>query len=95
MPHLLGKPSRPPHDRLFWRTGGGAAFAVREGRYKLVRIGEQTELYDLETDIGESNDISASHPEIVKKLDEARQQWNRELKPPLFESPRPAAKKNN
>jgi arylsulfatase A-like enzyme len=94
MPHLLGKPSRPPHDRLFWRTGGGAAFAVREGRYKLVRIGEQTELYDLETDIGESKDLSASHPDVVKKLDQARQQWNGELKAPLFESPRPAAKKN-
>ena len=94
MPYLAGRQSSAPHDRLFWRTGGGAAFAVREGRYKLVRIGEQTELYDLETDIGETKDISASHPEIVKKLDETREQWNRELKAPLFENPRPAAKKN-
>jgi hypothetical protein len=71
--------------------GGGASFAVREGRYKLVRVGGQApELYDLETDIGEAKDIAGAKPELVKKLDAAREQWNRQLAPPLFESPRPA-----
>jgi arylsulfatase A-like enzyme len=54
--------------------------AVREGRYKLVKIwarpsqvGGETlphtlELYDLETDLGEQNDLSATHSEIVADL---------------------------
>ena len=95
LPAVMGK-AAPPHERLFWRTGGGASFAVREGRYKLVRVGDQApELYDLETDIGESKDIAGAKPELVKKLDAAREQWNRQLVPPLFESPRPASKKKD
>ena len=57
-----------------------ARSAVREGRYKLVKFWTQSsesggeklpytlELYDLETDIGEQNDLSAGHPEIVADL---------------------------
>ena len=88
LPGLTGK-AGPPHERLFWRMGGGASFAVREGRYKLVRVGGRApELYDLETDIAESKDLAGARPELVKKLDAAREQWNRQLIPPLFESPR-------
>jgi arylsulfatase A-like enzyme len=54
--------------------------AIREGRYKLVKhwtieseVGEETlpytlELYDLDTDLGEQNDLSDMHPEIVADL---------------------------
>lgn len=54
--------------------------AVREGRYKLVKlwtrpseVGGETlpytlELYDLETDLGEQNDLSETHPEVVADL---------------------------
>ena len=54
--------------------------AVREGRYKLVKhwtmsstiAGERLpyalELYDLDTDLGEQNDLSGTHPEIVSDL---------------------------
>ena len=44
--------------------------AVRKGDWKLVyrmRTGK-LELYNLKTDIGEQNDLSAAHPEIVKEL---------------------------
>ena len=90
LPYALGQTSRPPHERLFWRMGGGAAFAVREGRYKLVKIGQSApELYDLDADIGESKDLAGARPEVVARLDRAREEWNRQLIPPLFESPRP------
>ena len=93
LPALAGK-AGPPHERLFWRMGGGASFAVREGRYKLVRVGGRApELYDLETDIAESKDLAGARPELVKKLDAAREQWNRQLIPPLFESPRAGNRK--
>jgi arylsulfatase A-like enzyme len=92
MPHLLGKATRPPHERLFWRTGGGVAYGVREGRYKLVKIQGQTQLFDLESDIGETTDISAAKPDVLQRLDKAREDWNKELIPPIFESPRAGQK---
>ncbi len=95
MPHILGQAKQPPHQRLFWRTGGGASFAVREGRYKLVKIGANpSALYDLEADISETTDIAASNPDVLVRLEAARLDWNKQLKPPLFQSPQPAAKKN-
>jgi arylsulfatase A-like enzyme len=93
MPHLTGKSKQPPHERLYWRTGGGASYAVREGRYKLVRIGERSELYDLDTDPSETTDVAASRKLVFDRLEAERQKWNAELIAPLFQSPRPAAKK--
>lgn len=53
---------------------GGAT--VRSGNYKLVKRFETTaarpnlvELYDLEADIGETNDLAAAKPEVVARLD--------------------------
>jgi arylsulfatase A-like enzyme len=90
--NLLNSP--PPDRRLFWRTGGGAQYAVREGRYKLVKIGEQPgQLYDLAADIGEARDIAAEKKDVFERLEAARVEWDRQLIPPRFESPRPAAKK--
>lgn len=91
LPHLARNTA--PHRRLFWRTGGGVSHAVREGRYKLVRINGRRELFDLDTDIAESTDLSASKPEIVSRLDSAITEWDRQLVPPLFQNPRPAGKK--
>jgi arylsulfatase A-like enzyme len=91
MPHLTGRGSAPPHDQLYWRTGGGKAFAVRQGNWKLVKIGNRTELYDLEADIGESKNLSGEKPEILGRLEAARVSWNRQLIAPRFESPEPAA----
>ncbi len=93
MPHVTGKGSSPPHDKLYWRTGGGQAFAVRQGNWKLVKIGNRTELYDIEADIAESKDAAAAKPEILGRLESARQAWNRQMIAPLFQSPVPAGKK--
>ena len=53
---------------------GGAT--VRSGKFKLVKRFETTatrpnlvELYDLEADIGETNDLAEAHPEVVARLD--------------------------
>jgi len=95
VPHLTGKAKEPPHAVLHWRTGGGATWAIREGRYKLLQAAKDTapQLYDLQSDIGETKDIAAEKPDVVTKLKQAHEAWNAELIPPIFESPRPAAKK--
>lgn len=70
------------------RLGG----AIRKGRYKLIRFydDESSELYDLDSDPGEKNDISDSEPEVVRCLTAEFGQW---LKDSGAKMPVPAAEK--
>jgi len=83
LPYLRGQNLEPPHDFLFWRLG--AQLAVRKGRWKLVKIGnDPAQLFDLGADIGEKNNLAERKPDVVKELDAALQQWNRRLAKPLW-----------
>lgn len=93
LPFLTGKAKGTPHERLFWRTGGGVLYAVREGKWKLVVRDSQPELYDLTSDIGEQKDLAAREPAIVARLDAARKAWDRQLIAPLWSNPQGAVKK--
>lgn len=85
MPFLTGRSSVPPHERLFWRWGGGRRYAVREGRYKLVKEESgQLQLFDLEADIGEQNDLSSTRPDLRDRLEKAYTSWNSEMIQPVF-----------
>ena len=44
---------------------------MRMGKYKFVKpgINPPWELYDLETDIGETTNIAGQHPELISKLE--------------------------
>lgn len=57
---------------LYWEFyAQGSKRAVRQGRWKAVRApmkAGSTELYDLEADPGESQDVAASHPEVVDEM---------------------------
>ncbi len=89
LPFLTGEKSGVPHERLFWRAGGGTRFAVREGQWKLV--GEENsapQLFDLAADIGESKDLAAGKPEVLARLQAAYAAWNKDNIAPIFESPR-------
>ena len=73
VPTLLGRPdAQREHDYLYWEFyEGGSAQAVRAGRWKAVRrpmLTGEIELYDLSEDIGETRDVSASHPEVVARM---------------------------
>ena len=67
-----GRGQQVEHEYLYWEFyERGSAQAVRMGRWKGVRkpmFTGKIELYDLETDIGEKNNIAAEHPEIVAKI---------------------------
>ncbi len=59
------------HEFLYWEFHErGSNQAVRMGRWKAVRFGAtgKLELYDLETDLGETHDIAAQHPDVVAKI---------------------------
>jgi arylsulfatase A len=54
-----------PHDAFYYYRGFKLE-AVRQGPWKL-RLGKN-ELYNLDDDIGEENDVSTSHPDVVESL---------------------------
>ena len=71
LPALLGE-EQPAHDYLYWEfSAGGRKQAVRKGQWKAIRFldeGDHVELYDLSANIGETDDLEASHPEIVREM---------------------------
>jgi len=72
-----------PHEALFWRAG--KARAVRKGKWKLLEFGDLlANLFDLESDLGERNDLSAKHPEVVKDLRADWKKWSDEMAQPAW-----------
>lgn len=71
-PTLKGNPdAQQQHEYLYWEFyERGGKQAVRFGDWKAVRMPMFTgevELYDLQADLGEANDISKEHPDRVKQ----------------------------
>jgi len=62
-------------EAIFWEHIGNAA--IREGDWKLVRLGREGawELYNLKTDRTELHDLSAQNPEKVKELAAKWEAW--------------------
>jgi arylsulfatase A-like enzyme len=84
LPFLTGANTNAPHERLFWRTGGGSQLAARERDFKLVRFPRKAdELYDLGSDLGETKNLSGSEP-ALKQLGADMDHWNKQLVPPAF-----------
>ena len=83
LPFVKGEKAGVPHEILFWRFG--AQSAARKGNWKLVRSRSgAAELYDLAADLGESRDLAAEKPEVLKDLSDAWAKWDAELKDPLW-----------
>jgi arylsulfatase A-like enzyme len=59
---------------LFWEHEGNCA--VRRGRWKLVRkFGLAWELYDLDEDRTELDDLATEHPHLVVELAREYDEW--------------------
>ena len=88
-----------PDRELFWHypgyrisdpktmTGQRPESAMRQGDWKMIESLEtgNVQLYDLATDIGESNDVSAAHPEVVNGLRLRLHQWRVNTSAPMPE----------
>ena len=73
LPIFQGK-QRVGHAAIFWEHEGNRA--VRQGRWKLVaKHGGPWELYDMDADRTELNDLSKSTPEIARKLKARYDAW--------------------
>ena len=75
---LRGKKLSGAREYLYWDYGHNRETyhqAVRMGRWKGIRHGQggPIELYDLSTDLDESNNVAAAHPKTVTQIDRLMQ----------------------
>ena len=72
-----------PERPLFWHyphygnQGGEPSSIIRSGDWKLIHYYEdgRKELYNLQQDIGEQNDVAAAYPDIVSDMGKQLDQW--------------------
>ena len=85
-PVLTGKVSTP-HEAFFYHSRTNLN-AVRSGNWKLhVNKGKPTQLYNLETDIGEKQNVLKANPDIVRRLQKHLQAFTNDIS----KNSRPAA----
>ena len=70
---LVGRRIEAPHEYLYWDYGhcrDRYDQAVRIGKWKGIRLGQEAklQLYDLENDIAETNDIADERPDVVRQI---------------------------
>jgi arylsulfatase A-like enzyme len=89
MPHLVGENKAAPHEALYWRFG--PQNAIRKGNWSLVdwrdfekKTSSGWQLYDLEKDVGQQNDLAAKRPALVKELSQAWQRWDEQNMAPRW-----------
>ena len=76
LPTLLGnEEEQNEHEYLYWEFHErGGRKALRKGDWKLVQYNvfdpekTTTELYNIENDLGEENNVAGEHPDLVKEL---------------------------
>jgi arylsulfatase A-like enzyme len=75
VPTLLGRGTQRQHSELYWEFHSqGSSQAVRMGRWKGIRTNVMQqpdgpiELYDLERDRGETRNVAAANPEVVRRI---------------------------
>ncbi|WP_245893461.1 glycoside hydrolase family 2 TIM barrel-domain containing protein [Polaribacter butkevichii] len=77
LPELLGnKKDQKEHEYLYWEFHEkGGRQAVRKGNWKAVKYNvlktpnKLMELYDLDNDLGEKNNVAKLYPEVVKEME--------------------------
>lgn len=81
LPTLLGEETQKKHEYLYWEFHEkGGRTAIRKGKWKGVKYNvlkkpnQTIELYDLDNDPSEENNLAAQHPEIVKELTKLMQE---------------------
>jgi len=83
LPAMVGE-EQPEHEYLYWEfPEKGYSLALRKGQWKAVRNNLRenpdapVELYNLEQDLGEENNVADQHPEVVQELTRLMQEAHR------------------
>ncbi len=75
LPELLGYPEQQEkHDFLYWEfhhETWASSQAVRMGPWKAIRCrpGAALELYNLDRDLAEQDDVATEHPELIEQIE--------------------------
>ena len=79
-PLLLGEPgAKTPHEAFYYfATGVGNLDAVRSGPWK-YRLQPEKALYNLDKDIGETTDVAAANPDVVKRMQTLADKMDKDL----------------
>src|SRR5262245_57390879 len=76
LPALLSE-GKSPRAEMFWQRRNDKA--ARIGKYKWVESAKNSGLFDLETDLGEKNDLSRERPEVLAKVQARWRAWRQEM----------------
>ena len=89
LPFLNGERQGAPHDLLFWRYSDGAGYAVRKGKFKMIRSAFKDEffLFDLENDPYEHHNLRHQYPQQFDELKTDYEQWTKGLIPAKWYDP--------
>ncbi|HRP55901.1 sulfatase-like hydrolase/transferase [Agriterribacter sp.] len=75
LPEFSSEGKQKEHEFLYWEFHeGGGRQAVRKGKWKGVRLnvmkdpGSAIQLYNLNSDPGETKDVAAENPAIIKRI---------------------------
>lgn len=74
---LLMQGTPLPQRDLFWRKED--EWAIRRGPWKLTGVGEQMQLFNLDNDLEEQEDLAAHHPTLVTDLLASCKQWEQDV----------------
>jgi arylsulfatase A-like enzyme len=66
-----------PKRTLFWEKGGSGV--ARRGVWKYILQGKAEQLYNLEEDLAETQNVAQKYPEIFQQLKQEYRQWNAEV----------------
>jgi len=77
---MSGQPgAKTPHEYFFFYNRNELQ-AVRAGQWKLRRVKDKVELYNLEADISEKNNAAADHPDRVERLTKVMHDFDQDLR---------------
>ncbi|MDF7824190.1 sulfatase-like hydrolase/transferase [Pontiellaceae bacterium B12227] len=83
LPYLSGENPDRPHQTLYWKKESRGT--IRDGDWKLMRFPDRpAELYNIEEDPSEQNNLAAQQPERVKALYKKLFAWECGLERPKF-----------
>lgn len=78
LPYLVGDEAVDPHDMLFWKPYAGGAVRHKHWKLLIETWGKgRVRLFDLENDLGETNDLATEKPELTAKLHQAWLEWSK------------------